>query len=282
MLQKQLIYLLRHSTEGMVRKEVANVLVQVYVNQKTSPQFERAMYTLMSSAALDDLHWEVQIAALAFWQHVIKKHLSDKGMIDGKFPKVTFSKEKRKIVVLDEKEVNKQLTSILNDLSEVGCLTVLHGCLSEESHTEVMSIANCMSTKLLNILNYHGFDKCPETVSRPVVEQMDQEAKESPDEDMVLDLSFVLDTEARREQIRNEIVTTKLGDLIMNLNDKYNVNAIDIDTPIQIPPKKVNIHPNKFLEDFKKNDYVNLIKSKNNWCVDNQTLDVLLDEILER
>lgn len=265
----------------MVRREVVNVLVQVYNNHKNSQMFEKAMYSLMSSAALDDLHWEVQIAALTFWQHVIQKHLSNKGMIDGKFPKVTFSKEKRKIVVLDEKEVKKLLSSILYDLSDIGCLTVLHGCLNEEFNTEVMAIANCMSTKLVNILDCYNYDKCLESPTQPLVDPMEADIKEEINDDMVLDLSSFSD-DLQRNQIIDEIVNTKLADLIMNFSKKCNDNIVDADTPIQMPERKANIHPNKFLEDFKKTDYVNLIKCKNDWKVDHQSFDTLLDEILDK
>lgn len=112
--QLHLVCILRNNIEGMVRKEAAQVLNGAYVNQELSPRFQNTLYEVMLSAAIDDLHWEVQIAALNFWKCAIQNQLTYRGMIDRKFPPVTFSKEKRKIVILNKSEIQRQLTAIMN------------------------------------------------------------------------------------------------------------------------------------------------------------------------
>lgn len=83
-----------------------------------------SMLQAMSIAALFDLHWEVKTNALSFWDNFVKSHLSDQGMLDNSFPKVTFSKEHRKIVALDESEIKRRLNKALDELARQSCLSV--------------------------------------------------------------------------------------------------------------------------------------------------------------
>jgi hypothetical protein len=78
----------------------------------------------MAFAAMSDLHWEVKINALQFWEKVIERQMSDQGMIDGVFPSVTFSKENRKIVTLTENEIKLRLNKVLGELGRTRCLQV--------------------------------------------------------------------------------------------------------------------------------------------------------------
>lgn len=68
----------------------------------------------MSHAATVDLHWEVKVKVLDFWHKVLERHLMDQGVIDGTFPKITFSKEHRKIITLTETEIRKRLVKVGN------------------------------------------------------------------------------------------------------------------------------------------------------------------------
>jgi hypothetical protein len=78
----------------------------------------------MAFAAVSDLHWEVKVNALQFWEKVIQRQMSDQGMIDGVFPSVTFSKENRKIVLLTEDEIKLRLNKVLGELARNRCLQV--------------------------------------------------------------------------------------------------------------------------------------------------------------
>lgn len=82
------------------------------------------MILAMAKTAVLDLHWEVKINALKYWNHVITSHLSDQGVLDGHFPKVTFSKENRKIVSLNETEIKRRLNKALDELAKQNCLSV--------------------------------------------------------------------------------------------------------------------------------------------------------------
>lgn len=78
----------------------------------------------MATAVLYDLHWEVKVNGLKFWKNVIYTHLTDQGMLDGSFPNVTFSKEHKKIVSLDETEIKQRLNKVLDELAKQNCLGV--------------------------------------------------------------------------------------------------------------------------------------------------------------
>jgi hypothetical protein len=82
------------------------------------------VFMVMAYAAMSDLHWEVKVNALEFWEKVIQKQMSDQGMIDGIFPSVTFSKENRKIVLLTENEIKLRLNKVLGELARIRCLQV--------------------------------------------------------------------------------------------------------------------------------------------------------------
>uniref|UniRef100_A0A2A4J5M7 Uncharacterized protein n=1 Tax=Heliothis virescens TaxID=7102 RepID=A0A2A4J5M7_HELVI len=274
----QLVYILRHHPEGMVRKEAAKVLTKVYVNQKILPTFQTTLYEVMMAAALDDLHWEVQLAALRFWKHAICSQLTYRGMIDGKFPSVTFSKAKRKIITLNDEEILRQLTSIMNDLSSIGCLTVLHECMNEINNIEIIEQAYSMATELIEILDKYKFKK----ISNLSITYPQELKHESNEQEMAMDLTVADNTDIR-DKVIDSILNTDQSELIINLHDNYiqtKSDEMDEDYKLYTLPRE-KIHPNKFLEVFKGTDYRSLIKDKRKWNSEVYSLDVLLDEILD-
>ncbi|KAJ0177424.1 hypothetical protein K1T71_007433 [Dendrolimus kikuchii] len=279
---RQLVYIVRNNPEGMVRREAVNVLTQVYTNQKVPENFCKSMYAIMSSAALDDLYWEVQLAALNFWKHTIQSHLVYRGMVNGRFPSVTFSKEKRKIIVLNEKEIERQLIGIMNNLSTIGCLTVLKECMKEDYNIEVMEQAYSMAKDLLKILEYYKFEKVPndtpvEVVHNEIVAKEKVNIEEFP---MDLSLSYTLDMQ---EKVIGSILDTQQSDLIIHMHDSYvEMESNRMDEDVQIVPtnRDTNLHPNVFLEFFKRTDYVAVIQAKKTWNKEAYTLDSLLDEVM--
>lgn len=82
------------------------------------------MTKTMAEAAVLDLHWEVKVNALEYWSHFITSHFTDQGMLDGSFPNVTFSKEHRKIVALNEGEIKRRLNKALDEMAKQYCLGV--------------------------------------------------------------------------------------------------------------------------------------------------------------
>ncbi|CAH0579484.1 unnamed protein product [Chrysodeixis includens] len=275
-----LVYILRNNPEGMVRTEAARVLTGIYSNQKVDENFQKQLYEVMLTAALNDLHSEVQSAALVFWNKVIQKQLAYRGMFDGKFPSVTFSKEKRKIITLNDQEIERQLTSIMNDLSAAGCLTVLLECMNEVNDIEIMQHAYCMSKKLIGILDTYKFRinvDNPATTTLPA-EEIKQE------EDVAMDLTYSASSDELRNKVIDGILKTYDSDLIIEMHDNYSLIKSNIEENLSrnFVPRKRMVKPKKFIETFRNTDYVTKINDKKQWNSEVfSSLDVLLDEMLD-
>lgn len=148
-MQKKLQYILNEETEAIVRTEAAALVVKIYKHQTLPEEMKEQIFELMSYSATIDLHWEVKIKALGFWDAVIEEQLKHQGMIDGSFPSVTFSKENRKIVTLTDTEVQKRLNKALVHLSDCGCLGVLISAIQDDCDIEVVKQAVDITKKLV-------------------------------------------------------------------------------------------------------------------------------------
>ncbi|XP_063534222.1 uncharacterized protein LOC134744372 [Cydia strobilella] len=166
-LYEQLVSILRHNPDGEVRKKAANVLTHVYINRKVNQAFIARVSKTMARAATEDPHWPVQIAALNFWKQLMKRQFTDRGMIDGTFPSVTFCKDKRKIIVLNEKEIHKQLEIGMDNLSKTGCLAVMVKCLNS-SNCEVMEKAYEITRGLVEALDHYKFSGVSSVVKNAI------------------------------------------------------------------------------------------------------------------
>lgn len=77
-------------------------------------------------------------------------------MIDDEFPPVIFSKEQKKIVKLDDKEIRKRLFKALDCMSNAGCFNVFQAILeNEEAPRKVYRLVVKIVTKLLNLLQQY-------------------------------------------------------------------------------------------------------------------------------
>ncbi|XP_051174019.1 uncharacterized protein LOC127289847 [Leptopilina boulardi] len=136
-LPEKAIHLINQESEAIVRREAVSLLTELYIHRQWQKASIDVMTNAMATAAVLDLHWEVKVNALQFWRHFIKSHLTDQGMLDGSFPNVTFSKEHRKIVQLNETEIKRRVNKALDDLAKQKCLGVILQCLKDDSDFEV-------------------------------------------------------------------------------------------------------------------------------------------------
>lgn len=139
--QDQLQDIVHNEEEGIVRHMAAATIATIYGQQNISQDVLEIFYDIMTHAVIADLHWEVKVSALNFWQNVLIKHLTEQGMIDGGFPTCTFSSEKKKIVLLTDTEIRNRLIKVLNQLSKTGCLAVFFHALQDDSDIEVVKAA---------------------------------------------------------------------------------------------------------------------------------------------
>lgn len=74
-------------------------------------------------------------------------------MTDDVFPAVIFSKEQRKIIRMDDKEIRKRLFQALDQMSKSGCLGVFqHVLQSDSTPKQVQAATVAVVTKLLRLL----------------------------------------------------------------------------------------------------------------------------------
>ncbi|KAJ8977091.1 hypothetical protein NQ317_003645 [Molorchus minor] len=164
---EQLIQILLKETEGIVRSEAATLIAIIFDHQCIPSSYLCNFYNVMTHAATADLHWEVKVKALRFWNEVITCHLVHQGYIDGTFPSITFSKEHRKIVTLNEPEVKKRLIKVLNQLSETGCLAVLVAALQDDCDVEVTKEATKITKDFIDLLKKYNVDDSNANMSSP-------------------------------------------------------------------------------------------------------------------
>ncbi|XP_014471739.1 PREDICTED: uncharacterized protein LOC106742896 [Dinoponera quadriceps] len=158
-LTEMAIYLLENESEAVVRREAVNLIKELYVHRKWPKEVIDSMLRAMSVAAVFDLHWEVKTNALTFWDHFVKSHLTDQGMLDDSFPNVTFSKEHRKIVSLNEAEIKRRLNKALDELARQRCLGVLLVALKDDSDFEVCKASAAIIGKLKSCLLKYKLDE---------------------------------------------------------------------------------------------------------------------------
>lgn len=148
---------LHNDSEGIVRKEALSTLTKLNSLRRITNRHRDKFYSMLVYGVVNDLHWEVKVEALKAWASEIRNMLSDEGMIDGIFPPVTFSKEKRKIVQLNEKEINLRFSKILNELSQRGCLGAILKCLNDDCDVAVIREAKSLVKKLVDKLDEYNY-----------------------------------------------------------------------------------------------------------------------------
>lgn len=134
--QNSLPELVYQESDIPVLTEIVTLVTNIYEHQNTSIVDAFLFYDIMSYPVHTNLNKEVKIRTLQFWKKVIDNCLASQGMIDGEFPKVTFSKNKRKIVLLNDEEIKRRLHKILEELNENGCLVVLSSALEDENDVQ--------------------------------------------------------------------------------------------------------------------------------------------------
>lgn len=285
-IQEQTVSILRNNPEGIVRKEACNVLCDLYQNLKISPNFKQVIYEHMVSSAICDFHWEVQLSALRFWKIVLESLLTDQGMLDGVFPPVTFSRQSRKIVTLNETEIQRRLFQILNELSSKGCLTVLVKLLHDDTESEIMESALNICDELLEILNKH---KVPESLNaRPgdpqSIDELLSTIKEESDSNSNSEEMADVDTATASDRVIDGILKADDINLLANIYERH----MSLQTEVQIPEKQLKpkikllqlVTPSLFVSYLKSKDFKQVIKEKRRWSEGIRSISSLLDDVL--
>lgn len=144
-------HILLEDSEHIVRKEAALAIGVIVEKNELISDMMTKFYDSMTHSVTNEDNADVRKNALQFWSNIINKHLSLQGMTDNDFPEATFSKELKKIVILDETEIKKRLVKVMYQLSENGCLSILR-IASEDSSTKVIATVEKIVRKLLDLL----------------------------------------------------------------------------------------------------------------------------------
>ncbi|PZC82243.1 uncharacterized protein LOC110372088 isoform X1 [Helicoverpa armigera] len=280
-MQERLLYILRHNEEGIVRKEACNVLCDLYQNIKMTPAFKQTLYEHMVSSALTDFHWEVQISALKFWKCVYYSLLSGQGMLDGNFPPVTFSRETRKIVTLNETEIQKRLIKILEELASIGCLTVFVTLLHEQTEVGIMDAALSIAQELYDILKRHNVPDfiTPKEGDITSVNELLVHIKEEPE---ATDDSVDMIDGQTSDNVIEDILNADDVNLLANIYEKY-MTLQATQTPPPLKPKVKLLRfasPYLFVNYVKDTDFKQIIEEKSKWDDGIRSLSSLLDDVL--
>ncbi|XP_015121081.1 uncharacterized protein LOC107043881 [Diachasma alloeum] len=277
-LPEKFINLFKKESEAIVRREAVDLIKELYVYRKWPKSTIDLMSTAMTEAAVLDLHWEVKVNALNFWKHFIKSHFTDQGMLDGSFPNVTFSKEHRKIVTLNETEIKRRLNKALDDVAKHRCLGVLLVTLENDSDFEVSRSAADIIKKLqIYILKYK--------LNEPVVEN-----SRLPKDSATIDSSYIKpQTQPSTSQTKSS--PEKLADIIdaiVKENDaellasiyqsSMRMDADDETVKTATLEKLSQVTRQKFLNVVNNMDVDHYIEEKRRWLKD---YTVCFDSVLE-
>lgn len=131
-----------NSNQAILRSQAADFITAVYEHAQLTEETKlNQVFVTMGLAVTNDLDWRVKTSVLKFWAKVIETYLSNQGMVDGSFPEVEFSKERRKIIILTNEEIQKRLLIVLDKLSLIGCLDVLSAIVEKDYDNKVRMVA---------------------------------------------------------------------------------------------------------------------------------------------
>lgn len=154
--QEYMLDILLDDSTNSIRSEAAIAVSVMAEEMVFETETMTKWYWVMSQSVTKDRHAGVRRNALQFWSGVIEKHLLAQGMTDNAFPEATFSKELKKIVILNEMEIKSRLAKVLCQLSANGCLAVLVDASRDADHTVCEEVRKILRN-LVNLLKNYQF-----------------------------------------------------------------------------------------------------------------------------
>lgn len=314
-LPDHLLDVLHNEPEGIVRKEALSTFAKLNSLRRITSRYRDNFYSTLVYCVVNDLHWEVKVEALKAWKSEICNLLSNEGMIDGIFPPVTFSKEKRKIVQLNEKEISLRFSKILNELSQRGCLGVILKCLNDECDVVVIREAKCLIKNLVDKLDEYKYT-CASDTTIPTANLNNQTSDNNinncfcgNNNTNINDSTIKLENNSVEivsgdpetvefldsEEIIESILDTKDINLLaeayennMHINEKSKQTPLNLHQADQVEKhinkfyyrKFSNVTAKEFLALVRRTDFEEEICKQDEWFLCNENLASLLEDIL--
>ena len=266
----------------MVRKEAVTTLCKIFSHRKIPSAQQDILYSTFAHCVVVDLHWEVKLGALHFWEIEIDNQFTNQGMIDGTFPMVTFSKEHKKIVKLTSDEINLRIAKVFNTLAQRGCWGVLLKCLDEDCDVEVIRSAVSIVQRLLDKLKTYDYES--------VINKMES----SPLNHISLQNDYPLGFETDTSDMQVEQSSEYTDNVIESIISSLDINLLSLsesytdEKKAAIPSKVSDIFykqftgtsPKDFLATLKRIDLNELQHNQQQWILSTDTLSSLLEDIL--
>lgn len=294
-----------NESEAIVRREGCLLMTTMYKHHKIPTNNLDLLFSTMAYSACNDLHWEVKTSAIIFWRAVIRTQFEHQGWIDGSFPTVTFSKDQKKIITLNEREILLRIRKILDELQLRGCLGVLLECLNDDCDFEVVKETVIVIKKVTVNLGKYNYVNQKEKLEKhivgpekmPMIDSNYSEVKrtslssiESPQVRNNADIfgtASCEDVEKSSDKIIEAIVNSKDVNLLASAYEnqmKVNENTetasedeIKIDKDYY---KKFHISIDVFLNKIYSSNLDEMIEQKNEWMSQAESFNSLLDDIL--
>lgn len=277
-----LLEIILNESEGIVRKEAIICVTHMYLKNRLQTSSIKPVFSALAIIGIDDLYWEVKVAALIFWESVINMLFVRQGMIDGTFPSVTFSKEAKKIVTLTETEITTRILKILNELSQIGCLNVILNCLSDDCDCdlEVVKVAVRVVRTLFQKLDKYSFYEKVLNEDNPLPSTSYVNKMEKLSLPSILHASPNNETSPKQqgkdaESVINEIFALKDSELLANCLFKQTISDKK-----QEEKTLTVIKPKEFIMQIKKIDLDKVVEIRKNWFHSTESLSTLLDDII--
>lgn len=261
-----------------------------------------SIYEALAIAATHDLFWEVKVKAIDFWNCVIKRQLQYQGVIDNQFPSVTFSKENKKIVTLNQKEITLRLTKVLTKLSTFGCLGVLLASLEDQDDLMVVKQGVGVLKSLIEFFDkYNYWEEMRENqqfTSKPLVNAPSMSAGASAESaDSKMDTSEGLPQEEERssnvsddanEPNSDDVIQSIVSSQDINLLAKAYENQMQVETDgasadmayVEHFKGFREITPDIFLNKIKTTDFHGLLQTRTEWLAQTESFSSLLNDML--
>ncbi|XP_067615452.1 uncharacterized protein [Eurosta solidaginis] len=302
--------------EGIVRKEAICALARLTRLSKIPTRYSDTYFSIIAYVIDNDLYWEAKVEAINCLRYRICYLLTNEGMLDGTFPSVTFSKEKKKIVQLNPREVNLRFFKVLTELSQRGVLGLLLKSIQDDCDIAVIRASRSLAKKMLNKMEQHNFttfeDKMEPTSNsnissttnfiNPLTANIATSDKVKVEESSPKELFSgdakileVLDSDEIIESILNSQDINLLAETYnenMNINEQSgNSEAMEANLPQrrnnkrrQIDPlyyKKFSIvGPIEFVAALMAIDFEEKTDKQDQWFLCDENFATLLDEIL--
>ncbi|KAK9508777.1 hypothetical protein O3M35_006254 [Rhynocoris fuscipes] len=265
--------ILYFETEGIVRSRAA-LLIKDICKCRTLPDHSlELIYDTLYYVALNDLHWEVKISALDFWDSVREQIFISIGMVDGSFPDFIFSKEKKKIIQVTPDEISSRLSKALTQLSLNGYLQILWETLHDDCDIQVQRKSAFILKNLMDIIN-----SFKDLYDLTVLDNAELTFNGNED-------AFIIDQVSNHEYItsENRISHDEVIDEIVAENDLGLLTGlVQLVEPIKNRPNvnRIAISPSEFLSKIRTVDLNNLLETSTNNYNNSCSLESLLEDIL--